>query len=385
MMAEEAGQSHRFSELVEQFPKDISLDKFLFQDESLLWAQKLPLQYRFRSLGVMLCLLFSGAFILLDIIILAVGWSDLGLIVASLPLPLIVLPLHYAIHRLRGSQVQVVTNYRVMQCTVKYNSFFIRSLTYNCISGLTAQGSTIEFSIKEDDRTIKKSSELRNMVFRGIENVSHVETIVQRQLHSSLSEFQYPPNIETEHVHLAPLLPQYRALLPEIEREPASLLWVSVPSFFQSHRSLIINTLLAEGWIFCLFFTPALASSSLLHQAPVKALVSVFVLTLPVVMIIFNPLKRVDVLTTSTIAMFSYRATILGFKPQVELLDYKDAFPHSIEISTSNGSGTINLENVSPKGVPGIEWPDVLVREELIFRKHCLAYGHNNSANKLEF
>lgn len=52
------------------------------------------------------------SFIISDIIILAVDRSALGMIVACLPLPLIVLPLRYAIHRLTGSHIQVVTNYR---------------------------------------------------------------------------------------------------------------------------------------------------------------------------------------------------------------------------------------------------------------------------------
>lgn len=68
MLAEERGSPHRFNEILEEFPKDIHLDKFLFQDESLLWAQRLPLRYRFRSLGVMLCLICASFFILLGIL-----------------------------------------------------------------------------------------------------------------------------------------------------------------------------------------------------------------------------------------------------------------------------------------------------------------------------
>lgn len=66
-MLSEVSGSHKFSEILEQFPKDVALEKFLFQDESLLWAQRLPLKYRFRSLGVMLCLICASAFIILGI------------------------------------------------------------------------------------------------------------------------------------------------------------------------------------------------------------------------------------------------------------------------------------------------------------------------------
>lgn len=37
---------------------------------------------------------------------------------------------------------------------------------------------------------------------------------------------------------------------------------------------------------------------------------------------------------------------VLGLEPKVELLDYLDAFPHSIEISKSSGSGVINFESI---------------------------------------
>ena len=62
---------------------------------------------------------------------------------------------------------------RVMQCTVKLRSFFIRSLSFHVISGIIVKDSTIEFSIKEldGDSTRKKSSELRSMVFRGVKNI----------------------------------------------------------------------------------------------------------------------------------------------------------------------------------------------------------------------
>lgn len=142
MLAEEGAQSHRFTEIVSQFPSNIQLEKFLFQDESLLWAERLPIKYRFRSLGVLLCLICAGIFIILgihyiittsslrhhhpivitqitfvsiDIIILAVGYSPMAFVVASLALPLIVLPLRYALHRVIGSHVQVITNYRYFQ------------------------------------------------------------------------------------------------------------------------------------------------------------------------------------------------------------------------------------------------------------------------------
>jgi hypothetical protein len=60
-----------------------------------------------------------------------------------------------------------------MQCTVKLRSFFIRSLSFHVISGIVVKDSTMEFSIKEFDvnSTRKKSSELRSMVFRGIEDI----------------------------------------------------------------------------------------------------------------------------------------------------------------------------------------------------------------------
>ena len=104
--------THKFSVILEQFPATLDLDKILFQDESLLWASKLPIRYQLRSLKVILCLISIFILSTIDIVLLVMALSPITLVVIWLPLPGIILPLAYIIHRLQGTHVQVVTSYR---------------------------------------------------------------------------------------------------------------------------------------------------------------------------------------------------------------------------------------------------------------------------------
>lgn len=61
-----------------------------------------------------------------------------------------------------------------MQCTVKWRSYFIRSLSFHVVDGLVLKDdTTLEFSVKDfrDNPNIKKSGELRSMIFRGVTHI----------------------------------------------------------------------------------------------------------------------------------------------------------------------------------------------------------------------
>ena len=58
-----------------------------------------------------------------------------------------------------------------------------------------------------------------------------------------------------------------------------------------------------EAWAACIVFSPSLVRGSILSEY--LGLVIVLMLAIPVVMVLFNYLLRVDVLTSHTIAFFS--------------------------------------------------------------------------------
>jgi len=91
-------------------------------------------------------------------------------------------------------------------------------------------------------------------------------------------------------------------------------------------------------------------------------------------MILFSFLQRVDVFTENGILFFYTGISFPGWKPNMHVLSYKDAFPHSCEINNGDNRGVIDFENIPPKGLGMIEWPEVIAREELIFRRHCMSY-----------